>query len=293
MPDKHYTSREIFSYFMGGASEGEAADLERHLAGCDRCVVRARLEYKAATAPVWWAPQRPRLGPIPPVPPAGPPVGGTPPAASRASVIAQVFGALALVLYSTMIILPRFHGPQSTHEPATAQGRALPPPNHVDWPFEAIFEFRLISSAETHRLMFPRHPGVHLSRDYDYSVHFIARRSGWILLFSMDRDRGPSLLFPSGGASDQIPHLEAGQTVRFPAEPAWEPISAVSGRRELYAVYLDSVATAQELVNESRLSDASGQRAEGLTRKLDEMVVADGCTSVDRPCVLTFEYEVF
>jgi hypothetical protein len=59
MPSEHYTSRQIFEYLMGGVSEAEAADLERHLAGCDRCVARARREYKAATAPVWWTPQAP------------------------------------------------------------------------------------------------------------------------------------------------------------------------------------------------------------------------------------------
>ena len=59
MPAAHYTSRQIFAYLMGRVSESEAADLERHLAGCDRCVARARREYKGVTEPAWWTPREP------------------------------------------------------------------------------------------------------------------------------------------------------------------------------------------------------------------------------------------
>lgn len=69
MPVKHYTSKQIFMYLRGGASETEAAELERHLAGCDRCVARARREYQDAIEPPWWAPRTP-VAPQPVVVPA-------------------------------------------------------------------------------------------------------------------------------------------------------------------------------------------------------------------------------
>jgi hypothetical protein len=63
MPEKHYTSRQVFAYLTGRTSAREAAELERHLAGCDRCVARARWEYRSATEPAWWTPQAPE--PVP------------------------------------------------------------------------------------------------------------------------------------------------------------------------------------------------------------------------------------
>jgi hypothetical protein len=74
MPAKHYTSRQIFVYLTGRAAEAEAADLERHLAVCDRCVSRARREYKAATEPAWWTPRAPESAPATVAAPAPEPV---------------------------------------------------------------------------------------------------------------------------------------------------------------------------------------------------------------------------
>lgn len=213
-------------------------------------------------------------------------------AASRASVVAQVVGALTLVLVSVATILPRLDRPDSTRGVPAAEDRAQRPANPADWPFQAFFEFRLEASSETHRLMFPHHPGVHLSRDYEYAVHFAARRAGWYLLFSTGPDQRLSLLVPGGGSSHRSAHLEAGETARFPSGVAWEPVAANSGRRQFYAVYLDSITAAEDLVTRWRDREGPGQSTESLVRKLDDMVVAGGCSAIAGACVLTFEYEV-
>jgi hypothetical protein len=214
-------------------------------------------------------------------------------AVSRAPVIAQVMGALALVAASMAILLPRFDQRDSRSEAPTEQVQAPRSAAAADWPFQASFEFRLEGLSASNRLMFPHHPGVHLSKDYDYALHFEARRTGWLLLFSTDPDERLSLLVPGDRGAGQIPRLEPGQSFRFPADLEWEPVAASSGRHELYAVYLDSVAAAEELVSEWNSAGVSGQRIAGLTEKLDQMVVANGCDSTGRPCVLTLEYEVF
>jgi hypothetical protein len=165
--------------------------------------------------------------------------------------------------------------------------------NPAESPQQAIFEFRLRQSSEIHSFMFPHYPGVQLSGDYEFAVHLTALRPGWILLFSVNPDKRLTLLLPGDGGASQIPHLDAGQMVRFPSESAWEPITPNPGRRRFYAVYLDDVATARSLVAESRRADASEGGLAALRTKLDEMVVAGGCASSTRPCVLTFEYEVF
>jgi len=215
-------------------------------------------------------------------------------AGARASVIAQVLGALALLLASAVVVLPWLHRQASVPKPLSSrQTRALVSGGPIDWPFQAFFEFRLKADSEIHQLTFPHHPGIHLSQDYEYSIHVSARRVGWILLFSKGLDETLSLLFPTGRFPTEIPYLEAGQTARFPAGLSWESIPEVSGRREFYAVYLDSVAAAEKLVAESQLPHASGLHANVLAEKLDEMVGAGGCSSVAHTCVLTLEYEVF
>jgi hypothetical protein len=203
---------------------------------------------------------------------------------------------LLLVLVSAAIIVPklsRLDLPRLESPGAVAIGQRPAQPAPAAWPLQASFEFRLKGGSETHGLMFPHYPGVQLSENYEYALHFTARRTGWLLLFSLDQDRRLALMVPGGGPSSQIPRLEAGQTTRFPHAPAWEPVAAHSGRRKFYAVYLDSVAAADDLVAKSRLPDASGPTEGALAGKLDEMVVAGGCSSAGRPCVLTLEYEVF
>jgi hypothetical protein len=214
-------------------------------------------------------------------------------AASRTAVIAQVFGALVLVLVSGAIILPKLTLPDFTRGVTLDRGSAGTRSIPAEWPLESSFEFRLQSSSETHSLMFPHDPGVQLSRDYQYAIHFTARRPGWILLFSVGPDQRLSLLVPGGGASSQIPHLEAGQTGRFPSGSAWEAVAADPGQRRFYAVYLDNAAAAEALAAESRRASAAGPPAAPLMKKLDAMAAAGDCTSQDRPCVLTFDYEVF
>jgi len=210
-----------------------------------------------------------------------------------APVIAQVVGGLLLVLISATVLLPKLGRLEFLHEAPVYQRHAQRPPDPAEWPLQASLEFRLKGAAEKHSLMFPHYPPVQLAENYEYAFHFTSRRTGWLLLFSVDQDRRLSLLVPGGAPSSRIPGLEAGRTLRFPPEPAWEPVAANSGRREFYAVYLDSVVAAEELVTKARLPDASGQIAATLTRKLKEMVVAGGCAYADRPCVLTLEYEVF
>ncbi len=95
MPDKHYTSRRISEYLMGGVSEAEAAELERHLAGCDGCVARARREYQAATGPVWWAPQAPVEAVVARAPEVS---------AGRVSGWAAMFGFRPVAAFATAVI---------------------------------------------------------------------------------------------------------------------------------------------------------------------------------------------
>jgi len=72
---KHYTSGEVSAYLTGAFSEDEAAAFERHLAGCDRCVRRARREYRAATVPAFWTPRAPVAeAPVPRPEPWSPPL---------------------------------------------------------------------------------------------------------------------------------------------------------------------------------------------------------------------------
>jgi hypothetical protein len=202
---------------------------------------------------------------------------------------------LLLVLFSAAIIVPRLSRldlPRLEFPGAVAVGQRPAQPAPGAWPLHASFEFRLKGSSETHSLWLPHYPGVQLSESYEYAVHFNAYRAGWLLLFSVDQGGRLSLVVPAAGPSSRIPHLDTGQTLRFPHESEWEPIAAVSGQRKLYAVYLDSIAAAEELLTESRRPDSSGP-SEALARKLDEMVVVGGCSSLDRPCVLKLEYEVF
>jgi hypothetical protein len=218
---------------------------------------------------------------------------GNSPAVSSAPVVAQVVGTLILAVATATILIPRFDRLNWPREPQAVQGREQSLLDVDQWPLQASFEFRLRGRQETHSLTFPHYPGVQLSRDYEYAVHLSTRRTGWLLLFLKGPDNRLSLLLPTGAPSNPILRLEAGQTARFPSESVWEPISASSGRGELYAVYLDNVTMAETLVSESRRAGASGHKAETLAAKLDQMVVAGDCTSLDRPCVLTFEWEVF
>lgn len=216
-------------------------------------------------------------------------------AVSRAPVVAQCVGTLFLALVSAAIIIPkisRLNFPRLEFPPAVAVSPRPAQPALAAWPLKASFEFRLKGSAETHSLWFPHSPAVQLSESYEYAVHFNAHRAGWLLLFSVDQGGRLSVAVPAGGTSNRIPYLDTGQTLRFPRESEWEPIAAVPGRCKLYAVYLDSIAAADNLLTESQRSDASGLR-EALARKLNEMVVVGGCSSVDRPCALKLEYEVF
>jgi hypothetical protein len=80
---------------MGGVSEAEAAELERHLAGCDGCVARARREYQAATGPVWWAPQAPVKAVVARAPEVS---------AGRVSGWAAMFGFRPVAAFATAVI---------------------------------------------------------------------------------------------------------------------------------------------------------------------------------------------
>jgi hypothetical protein len=52
---RHYSAEEIVGYFLRITPRGEAADLERHLAGCDLCAFRARGEYaESGVSGRWW-----------------------------------------------------------------------------------------------------------------------------------------------------------------------------------------------------------------------------------------------
>jgi hypothetical protein len=187
-----------------------------------------------------------------------------------------------------------FTKPTSSSRGKTARiGNALPGSNPAESPLQAIFEFRLRESSETHSLMFPHYPGIQLSRDYEYAVHLTALRPGWILLISVNPDQRLSLLLPARAPSNQVPSLKAGGVMRFPSGSAWDPVAANSGRHKLYALYLDNAKAAEELVAESRRAEDTGASAVALEKELDEMVVTGGCASLSRPCVLTFEYEVF
>jgi hypothetical protein len=50
--NQHFSSREMYRYFLGEMEPDEAAHLEAHLGGCDRCVHRARGVHVAAGAPM-------------------------------------------------------------------------------------------------------------------------------------------------------------------------------------------------------------------------------------------------
>lgn len=52
--ESHYRAFDLFLYLLGEARDQEAADLERHLGRCPHCAARARQEFLALSAPVWW-----------------------------------------------------------------------------------------------------------------------------------------------------------------------------------------------------------------------------------------------
>jgi hypothetical protein len=260
-----------------------------HVSGCEACAFLAaqlRLEIGPAAEHSFGRLFQHQSGPA-----AGAPMRL---AVSRAPVVAQCAGAVLFVLFAAAILVPklsRLDLPRLEFPSAVAVGQRPAQPAPAAWPLQASFEFRLKGSSETHSLWLPHYPGVQLSEGYEYGVHLNAHRAGWLLLFSVDQGGRLSVLVPAGGPSNRVPHLDTGQTLRFPPEPEWEPITAVPGQRKLYAVFLDSIAVAEELLNESERPDASGLN-EALAKKLDEGVVG-GCSSVDRPCVLKLEYEVF
>lgn len=211
----------------------------------------------------------------------------------RAGFVAQVAGAFSLAFLSIAVVLPRLHQHRPTQEPTSTQPSSLPPHAAIDSPFAAAFDFRLKGGSDTHTVMFPHHPGVHLSENYEYAVKVAVRRTGWLFVISIGPDRRPSLLLPDGDRSTDVPRLNAGDTRRFPSERAWRPIDRGPGRWNLYAVYLDNAAGTEKLFNECSAAYASASLAAELVKQLEDNMTAGSCLAVDHTCVQTLEYEVF
>ena len=145
-------------------------------------------------------------------------------ASPRAAVIAQILGGLAVLVAAAAIVIPRFEWPHSTPQPEKRSNAAVSEPSlqSANWPFEAAFDFRLAGNPRTHSLMFPHHPGVHLSKDYEYSVRFVTRRAGWVLLFSNIPGQKVLLLNPAAVLADQLPPpYKPGQAFQYPASGGW------------------------------------------------------------------------
>jgi hypothetical protein len=212
-------------------------------------------------------------------------------AASRAPVIAQAVGALALVLIPAALLLPRFKLPELPRAASLDQGSVEAQPVSVAGRFQASFDFRLDSEPQPHTLDFPRQPGPQLSSDYEYAFHFSAHRAGWLLLFSVDPNGKLTQLVPGGDPSGRIPHLQSGETSRFPAGSGWKTVDPAPGPRRFYAIYLNTLDEAEALAAQARR--APSQDNDAFVRSLEEMASGNGCSSVDRPCVQAFEYEVF
>jgi hypothetical protein len=270
---------------------GEMSRISQHVLLCEACAFStAQLKLELAKIP-------PIVHVGNPQPPSAQTTqASVAPSSPRAAVIAQILGALAVLLAAAAIILPRFEWPHSSPDTQKRSNAAAtqPTPQSTNWPFEATFDFRLAGSTQTHSLMFPHHPGVHLSKDYEYSIRFVTRRAGWVLLFSNAPGQNVSLLDPADASGAQLPPpYKPGQTLRFPAAGAWQSIPASPAQYQLYAVYLADRATVAELLTQARNQSSSGPDAVALVRKLDDMVLKGGCSSTGQSCVLTFEYEAF
>jgi hypothetical protein len=269
----------------GPMQPGEANRIALHLSGCEACALlsaQLRLELARGSQAVG------------PFHPAQAQAAHIPAAVWRASLIAQIVGGLLLALFLMRVILPRLsHLALPRMVVRTEQPSVQPASsNSQEWPLRAAFEFRLRGSSETHELQFPYFAGLQLSKDYEYAVQLTAQRSGWFLLLAVGPDQRLSVPLPSGTPSSGVPRLETGQAARFPSGTAWAPVDAIPGRREFYVVYLDNSAAAQALLAESQHTEASGHGAVAWGPKLEELVAA-GCASVNQPCVLKFEYEVY
>lgn len=269
-------------------NSAEAHLISLHLSGCEACAVltaHLRLELADGAVQPFGGVFQDQNGLFA----AAPAIAST----SRVPVIAQLVGAFLLVLVSASIVLPKLDRLKLPRLAPATLGNALPGANPAESPLQAIFEFRLRESSETRSLIFPHYPGIQLSKDYEYAVHLTALRPGWILLFSVNPNQRLSLLLPARASSNHVPSLKTGGVMRFPSGSAWEPVSANSGRHRFYALYLDNAKAAEALVAESHRAEDTGASSAALEKELDEMVEAGGCASVSRPCVLTFEYDVF